>query len=147
MTAPSSSDKIVDISARLSGGRGVTDQNQLLSTLKTRALRFLGGVVSGVLEKADDTLFDFVQRADGSLGQQEYFDAMRELRRQRAVVEKRFHEHLVDAFVALNDYYADFMADYLATDRARVHVIPHGLKLDGHGARTRRVATPLLFSP
>lgn len=79
----------------------MTDQNQLLSTLKTRALRFLGGVVSGVLEKADDTLFDFVQRADGSLGQQEYFDAMRELRRQRAVVEKRFHEHLVDAFAAL----------------------------------------------
>ncbi len=101
MTAPSPADKIVDISARLNGGRGVTDHNQLLATLKTRAFRYLGGVVAGVLEKADDTLFDFVQRADGSLGQQEYFDAMRELRRQRAVVEKRFHEHLSDAFAAL----------------------------------------------
>lgn len=101
MTAPSPADKIVDISARLNGGRGVTDHNQLLATLKTRAFRYLGGVVAGVLEKADDTLFDFVQRADGSLGQQEYFDAMRELRRQRAVVEKRFHEHLLDAFAAL----------------------------------------------
>lgn len=40
----------------------------------------------------------------------------------------------VDAFVALNRYYADFMAEYLAVDRARVHVIPHGLKLDGHRA-------------
>jgi glycosyltransferase involved in cell wall biosynthesis len=41
----------------------------------------------------------------------------------------------VDAFVAMNHYYADFMADYLAIDRAKVHVIPHGLKLDGHGTR------------
>lgn len=38
----------------------------------------------------------------------------------------------VDAFVAINHYYADFMADYLAVDRARIHVIPHGLNLDGH---------------
>ena len=38
----------------------------------------------------------------------------------------------VNAFVAMNSYYADFMADYLAVDRIRVHVIPHGLKLDGH---------------
>jgi glycosyltransferase involved in cell wall biosynthesis len=39
----------------------------------------------------------------------------------------------VDAFVAMNQYYADFMADYLAVDPAKIHVIPHGLKLDGHG--------------
>ncbi len=41
----------------------------------------------------------------------------------------------VDAFVALNRYYADFMADYLAVDRERVHVIPHGLNLKGHAVR------------
>ncbi len=41
----------------------------------------------------------------------------------------------VDAFVSLNRYYADFMADYLAVDRNKVHVIPHGLNLDGHGKR------------
>ena len=44
----------------------------------------------------------------------------------------------VDAFVALNRYYADFMADYLAVDRSKVHVIPHGLKLDGHGRRIEK---------
>ncbi len=38
----------------------------------------------------------------------------------------------VAAFVALNHYYADFMAEYLSVDRARVQVIPHGVKLDGH---------------
>jgi glycosyltransferase involved in cell wall biosynthesis len=44
----------------------------------------------------------------------------------------------VDAFVAINHYYADFMAHYLAIDRTRIHVIPHGLKLDGHGTRPEK---------
>lgn len=49
----------------------------------------------------------------------------------------------VDAFVALNEYYADFMADYLATPRDRVHVIPHGLELEGHGVRSLAAETGL----
>jgi glycosyltransferase involved in cell wall biosynthesis len=50
----------------------------------------------------------------------------RELMRERAAD--------VRAFVALNNYYADYMANYLAVPRERVHVIPHGLDLEGHGA-------------
>jgi glycosyltransferase involved in cell wall biosynthesis len=53
-----------------------------------------------------------------------HYDRARELLRERAAE--------VDAFVAINHYYAEFMADYLAVDRTRVHVIPHGLKLTGH---------------
>ena len=41
----------------------------------------------------------------------------------------------VDAFVAMNHYYARFMTDYLGVSPQRVHVIPHGLKLEGHGTR------------
>ena len=41
----------------------------------------------------------------------------------------------VTAFVALNRYYADFMVDYAGIDREQIHVIPHGLKLAGHGTR------------
>lgn len=41
----------------------------------------------------------------------------------------------VDAFVAMNRYYADFMADYLSVPQERVCVIPHGLNLAGHGTR------------
>jgi glycosyltransferase involved in cell wall biosynthesis len=44
----------------------------------------------------------------------------------------------VDAFVAINRYYADFMASYMDVDRAKVHVIPHGLRLDGHGKRIEK---------
>jgi glycosyltransferase involved in cell wall biosynthesis len=36
--------------------------------------------------------------------------------------------------VALNHYYADFMADYLSVPRERIRVIPPGLKLAGHAA-------------
>jgi glycosyltransferase involved in cell wall biosynthesis len=61
-----------------------------------------------------------------------HYDEARSLLRERAAD--------VDAFVALNHYYADFMAGYLAVDRTRIHVIPHGLKLDGHGTRQERPA-------
>jgi glycosyltransferase involved in cell wall biosynthesis len=58
---------------------------------------------------------------------QPFYDEARAHLRERAAD--------VDAFVALNKYYADFMAEYLAIDRERVHVIPHGLNLEGHSSR------------
>jgi glycosyltransferase involved in cell wall biosynthesis len=54
----------------------------------------------------------------------------------RAILRERAAE--IDAFVAINHYYADFMTDYLSIDRAKVHVIPHGLNLEGHGSRVEK---------
>ncbi|MEX2309218.1 MAG: glycosyltransferase family 4 protein [Pirellulales bacterium] len=59
-----------------------------------------------------------------------HYDEARGLLRERAAE--------IDAFVAINHYYADFMADYLAVERSRVEVIPHGLRLDGHGTRVEK---------
>jgi glycosyltransferase involved in cell wall biosynthesis len=59
-----------------------------------------------------------------------HYEQARALLRERAGA--------VDAFVALNRYYADFMSDYLAVDRGKIHVIPHGLKLEGHGRRIEK---------
>jgi glycosyltransferase involved in cell wall biosynthesis len=56
----------------------------------------------------------------------------------RALLRERAGD--IDAFVALNNFHADFMADYLAVNRSRIHVIPHGLNLVGHG--TRREKSP-----
>ena len=44
--------------------------------------------------------------------------------------------------VAMNRYFADFMAEYLAVPRERIHVIPPGLDLAGHPRRAagRRAA-------
>jgi glycosyltransferase involved in cell wall biosynthesis len=61
-----------------------------------------------------------------------HYDEARALLRERAAD--------ADAFVAINRYYADYMVDYLAIDRSRIHVIPHGLRLTGHAARRERAA-------
>ena len=63
-----------------------------------------------------------------------HYSQARELLRQRAAD--------VDAFVALNEYFANFMADYLAIDRRRIEVIRHGLNLSGHGKRPPRGDEP-----
>jgi len=47
----------------------------------------------------------------------------------------------VAGFVALNNYYADYMAEYLSVERGRIEVIPHGLNLEGHGRRKPREQT------
>jgi glycosyltransferase involved in cell wall biosynthesis len=59
-----------------------------------------------------------------------HYDEARALLRERAAD--------ADAFVAINRYYANYMVDYLAIDRSRIHVIPHGLRLTGHAARRER---------
>lgn len=41
-------------------------------------------------------------------------------------------------FIALNEYYASFMAEYLSVDRAKMHVVPHGLDLEGHSQVAER---------
>jgi len=69
-----------------------------------------------------------------------YYQQARELLKERAAE--------VHAFTTLNSYYADFMAEYLAVPRERMHVIPHGLDLEGHASkpkveRTLAEATPL----
>lgn len=53
--------------------------------------------------------------------------------RARDVLRERARD--VTAFVALNRYFADYMTEYLDIARERVHVIPHGLNLAGHGSR------------
>ncbi|HEX3659430.1 MAG TPA: glycosyltransferase family 4 protein [Pirellulales bacterium] len=55
----------------------------------------------------------------------------------RAVLRERAAD--VTQFVALNEYYADYMADYLSVPRSRIDVISHGLKLDGHAPRVRPI--------
>ena len=56
--------------------------------------------------------------------------------RARAVLRERAAD--ISSFVALNHYFAEYMTAYLAIDRQRIHVIPHGLNLAGHGMRPAR---------
>jgi glycosyltransferase involved in cell wall biosynthesis len=38
----------------------------------------------------------------------------------------------VDAFIAVSNYYADFMSEYLSIPRSRIHTVPLGINFDGH---------------
>ena len=55
------------------------------------------------------------------------------------VVREVMRRYAADAhaYVAMNRYYADYMVAYMGLEPNRVHVIPHGLHLDGHGTRQR----------
>jgi glycosyltransferase involved in cell wall biosynthesis len=57
------------------------------------------------------------------------YSQIRDLLRERA--------RDVDRFVALNQFFADFMADYLAVSRGRIEVIPHGIDPAGFPAAAR----------
>ncbi|HXG66384.1 MAG TPA: glycosyltransferase family 4 protein [Blastocatellia bacterium] len=39
----------------------------------------------------------------------------------------------VDAFLAVSDYYAEFMSDYLGIPKHKMHVVPLGINMKGHG--------------
>jgi glycosyltransferase involved in cell wall biosynthesis len=63
----------------------------------------------------------------------------------RAALRERAAE--LDALVALNRYYADFMAEYLAAPRERIHVIPPGLNLAGHATPSQAPAAAGTSAP
>ena len=47
-----------------------------------------------------------------------------------------------DGFIAPSRYCADFMADYLRMDRRRIHLVPLGINLEGHGPTGPRRRDP-----
>jgi len=99
MVIKSTPDNVLDINGRLAMKPGF-DISTLVSGLRARSVKRLPAFLGEILDKADNTLFDFVQRADGSLNHQEYFDGMRELRKQRGQIEQRYQAHFIAAFVA-----------------------------------------------
>jgi hypothetical protein len=61
----------------------------------------LPAILSEVLARVDDALFDLVQKSHSTFEQQQFFDAMRELRRQRSALEQRYREHFLAAFLGI----------------------------------------------
>jgi glycosyltransferase involved in cell wall biosynthesis len=61
-----------------------------------------------------------------------FLEALPERYRSQALALIREHCREIDGFIATSRYYADFMADYFAIPRQRIHVILPGLNLKGH---------------
>jgi glycosyltransferase involved in cell wall biosynthesis len=63
-----------------------------------------------------------------------FLESLPEPFRSEAMKLIREHCRSIDGFIATSAYYADFMADYFAVPRERIHVILPGLNLHGYAA-------------
>lgn len=71
-------------------------------------------------------------------GEESFLEKLPEPHRGRAldVLRQRIGE--AAALVAMNGYYAAFMAEYLRVPTSGIHVVPPGVNLAGHGTRRSR---------
>jgi glycosyltransferase involved in cell wall biosynthesis len=66
-------------------------------------------------------------------GDDVFLEALPEPFRSQALELIREHCREIEGFLATSRYYADFMADYFAIAREKIHVVYPGLNLQGHG--------------
>ena len=71
-----------------------------------------------------------------------FLESLSPSHRSRALALVRVHCREIDGFLSTSAYYADFMADYLAIPRERIHVVHPGINLAGHGAPRPREPRP-----
>lgn len=62
-------------------------------------------------------------------GEDLFLDGLREPYHTQALELIHENAKYVDAFIAVSDYYADFMAGYLRIPREKIHVVPLGINL------------------
>ncbi|MDX2034128.1 MAG: glycosyltransferase family 4 protein [Blastocatellia bacterium] len=72
-------------------------------------------------------------------GEDLFLDGLREPYHSQALALIHENAKYVDAFIAVSDYYADFMAGYLGIPREKIHVVPLGINLTEYQPRP---ATP-----
>ena len=68
-------------------------------------------------------------------GEDLFLDGLQEPYRSEAMSLIRAHIKHVDAFIAVSDYYAEFMPGYLNVPREKIRVVPLGINLDGYHSR------------
>jgi glycosyltransferase involved in cell wall biosynthesis len=70
-------------------------------------------------------------------GEDLFLDGLQEPYREEALRQIHDNAKYVDAFLAVSDFYADFMAGYLRIPRSKIHVVPLGINLKdyAHGEK------------
>ena len=68
-------------------------------------------------------------------GEDLFLDALHAPYRDQALALIREHVPQVDGFMAVSDFYAEFMAGYLGIRRDKIHTVPLGINLEGYPAR------------
>ncbi|MBO0723564.1 MAG: glycosyltransferase family 4 protein [Blastocatellia bacterium] len=92
-------------------------QNSLLSSLAAPIKEALGVPVCSTLQ-----------------GEDLFVANLNEPYKSQAVRLMRRNSQQIDAFIAVSDYYAEFMAGFLEVPRAKIHVVPLGINLQDYQA-------------
>jgi glycosyltransferase involved in cell wall biosynthesis len=66
-------------------------------------------------------------------GEELFVDSLVPPYREQALAMMRAQVSVIDRFVAVSDYCASFMADYLEIPSSKISVVPLGITLDGYG--------------
>jgi glycosyltransferase involved in cell wall biosynthesis len=87
----------------------------------------LSGLVPTIKERVGVPILCSLQ------GDDIFLESLPAFHRQQSIELIREHCRGIDGFIATCAYYADFMADYLAIPREKIHVVYPGLNLTGYG--------------
>jgi glycosyltransferase involved in cell wall biosynthesis len=75
-------------------------------------------------------------------GEDLFLEGLQEPYRSESLDLIRSHIKHVDAFIAVSDYYARFMPDYLGIPSEKISVVPLGINLEGYEAREQERSRP-----
>jgi glycosyltransferase involved in cell wall biosynthesis len=70
-------------------------------------------------------------------GEDLFLEGLDDSYRNRALELIRDNVKYVDAFIAVSNYYANFMREYLGIPENKIHVVPLGINLEGYQASQR----------
>jgi glycosyltransferase involved in cell wall biosynthesis len=103
----------------------------LASEVKPEVVHLTAALLSGLVHELKRQLR--VPVLCSLQGDDLFLESLPQSHRSRCLALVRVHCRAIDGFVATSAYYADFMAEYLAIPRSRIHVVHPGLNLSGHG--------------
>ena len=75
-------------------------------------------------------------------GEDLFLNGLAELYRTESLELIRAHIADVDTFIAVSEYYADFMSGYVGIPRHKIHVVPLGINLNGYERVPRTADEP-----
>lgn len=99
MTKPENN-KIVDLASKQKGPRRQIEPRfeKLLQSCRQITMNHTAEMLTNLFNNIDDAFFAAADQAETNSIQTIFFDAMRELRMQRASIERAFHQHLAQHF-------------------------------------------------
>ncbi|MFP5260650.1 MAG: glycosyltransferase family 4 protein [Blastocatellia bacterium] len=68
-------------------------------------------------------------------GEDLFLSGLEDSYRDRALELIRANVEFVDGFIAVSDYYAGFMSEYLRIPEGKIHIVPLGINVEGFTAR------------